>query len=143
MPQHLIPSAATLKAVRPGHPQRRISDGAGLYLLLFVNGGAHGWRLDYTIKGRRKTLSLGTYPDVSLSKARRKAEQARSQVRQGTDPSAARKQARKAEQRERSIERLVAAGQPIPGIFEAVALVWCAKHETIWVPSEGEKVIRC
>lgn len=28
MPQHLIASAANLKAIRPGHPQRRISDGA-------------------------------------------------------------------------------------------------------------------
>lgn len=142
MAQHLIPSAATLKAIRPGHPERRISDGAGLYLLLFVNGGAHGWRLDYTIKGIRKTLSLGTYPNVSLSDARRKAEEARRQVRQGVDPSAARKQAREAQQRERAIERLAAAGQPIPGTFEAVAREWYTTHEASWAPSHGSKVIR-
>jgi len=38
MAQHLIPSAATLRAIRPGDNRRRLSDGAGLYLLLFVKG---------------------------------------------------------------------------------------------------------
>lgn len=70
MPQHLIPSAATFRAIKPGTTERRISGGAGLYLLLFVKGGSHGWRFDYTFAGRRKTLSLGTYPAVSLAEAR-------------------------------------------------------------------------
>jgi integrase len=142
MPQHLIPSAATLKAIKPGCPQRRLSDGAGLYLLLFVKGGSHGWRLDYTFKGRRKTLSLGTYPEVSLGEARKKAEETPQQVRQGNDPSAARRQGREAERRELAIEKLVAAGQPIPESFEAVAREWYAKHQGTWAPSHGEKVIR-
>jgi Arm domain-containing DNA-binding protein len=46
----------------------------GLYLRLFVNGGSHGWRFDYSLNGRRNTLSLGTYPDTSLSLARKKAD---------------------------------------------------------------------
>jgi hypothetical protein len=65
MAHHLIPSNATIKAVKPGDRLRRSSDGAGMYLLLFVNGGSHGWRLDYSIGGRRKTLSLGTYPNTA------------------------------------------------------------------------------
>ena len=60
MSRYLIPSDATIKAVRSGDPRKRLSDGDGLYLLLFVKGGAHGWRLDYSFQGRRKTLSLGT-----------------------------------------------------------------------------------
>ena len=142
MPQHLIPSAATLRAIKPGHPQRRLSDGAGLYLLLFVNGGSHGWRLDYSIHGRRKTLSLGTYPEVSLSEARHKAAAARALVRQGTDPSEVRKQGRQTLRRQQVIERLVAAGQPIPESFEAVAREWYAKHQGGWAASHSEKVIR-
>lgn len=142
MPQHLIPSAATLKAIKPGCPQRRLSDGSGLYLLLFVKGGSHGWRLDYTFQGRRKTLSLGTYPEVSLSDARQKAVEARRLVRQGSDPSAARKQGREALRRQHTIEKLVAAGQPIPESFEAVAREWYGKHAAAWAPSHGEKVIR-
>lgn len=142
MPQHLIPSAATLKAIKPGCPQRRLSDGSGLYLLLFVKGGSHGWRLDYSYQGRRKTLSLGTYPEVSLSEARHKAEETRRLVRQGNDPSAVRRQGREAERRQHTIEKLVAAGQPIPESFEAVAREWYGKHQATWAPSHGEKVIR-
>ena len=36
MAHHLIASAATLKTIKTGDPRRRLSDGAGLYLLLFV-----------------------------------------------------------------------------------------------------------
>jgi hypothetical protein len=46
MAQPLIPSAATLKAIKPGDKRRRLSDGARLYRRLFVKGGSHGWRLD-------------------------------------------------------------------------------------------------
>jgi len=47
MARHLIASNATIKAIRPGDARQRLTDGAGLYLRLFVNGGSHGWRLDY------------------------------------------------------------------------------------------------
>ena len=142
MPQHLIPSAATLRAIKPGTTERRISDGAGLYLLLFVKGGSHGWRLDYAFAGRRKTLSLGTYPEVSLAEARQKADEARRLARQGTDPSAVRQQRRDAQKREHAIEKLIAAGQPHPESFEAVAREWYAKQKSTWAPSHSEKIIR-
>jgi hypothetical protein len=76
MAQHLISSAASLRAIKPGDTRRRLTDGAGLYLLLFVKGASHGGR-DYTFEGIRKTLSLGTYPTISLAVARQKAEEAR------------------------------------------------------------------
>jgi hypothetical protein len=91
MARYLIPSDATIKAVRSGDPRKRLTDGDGLYLLLFVKGGAHGWRLDYTFEGRRKTLSLGTYPSTTLAIARRKADAAREKVADGQDPSQERK----------------------------------------------------
>ncbi len=76
MALHLIPSNATIKSIKPDDERKRLTDGAGLYLLLFVKGGSHGWRLDYSVDGRRKTLSLGTYPTTSLSLARKQAEEA-------------------------------------------------------------------
>ena len=42
MARYLIPSDATIKAVRSGDTRKRLTDGDGLYLLLFVKGGAHG-----------------------------------------------------------------------------------------------------
>ena len=48
MARHLIPSDTTIRTIKPGDPRKRVSDGAGLVLLLFVNGsGEHGWRFDY------------------------------------------------------------------------------------------------
>jgi len=44
-------------------------------------------RFDYSFHGRRKTISFGTYPDTSLSLARKKADEARQQVRHDLDPS--------------------------------------------------------
>ena len=76
MAKELLTDTA-LRGIKAGDTRKRLSDGAGLYLLLFVMGGAHGWRLDYSHEGKRKTLSLGTYPVTSLSAVRRKAEEAR------------------------------------------------------------------
>ncbi len=142
MAQHLIASAATLRAIKPGDGRHRLSDGAGLYLLLYVKGGSHGWRLDYTFQGRRKTLSLGTYPATSLSAARVKAEDARKMVAEGTDPSMARQQHRRLVDKQRQIEKLVDAGLPVPESFEAVAREWFNKQAPSWAPSHSDKIIR-
>lgn len=141
MAQHLIASSATLKTIKPGDPRRRLSDGAGLYLLLFVKGGAHGWRLDYTHRGKRKTISLGTFPEVGLSEARSKAAQARRMVRDGIDPSGARKAERNAIKQELAAERRAAAGLPPLDSFEAIAREWYGRNSANWAPSHAEKVL--
>lgn len=142
MARALIPSDTTIRNVKPGDTRKRLSDGGGLYLLLFVKGGAHGWRLDYTIHGKRKTLSLGTYPDTGLKLAREKAEIARQLVAAGIDPSDTRKaeKARHADDREASA--LQAAGKPLGGSFEHVAREWYDTRCEDWAPSYGDKIIR-
>ena len=50
-------------APSPAEKTIRLSDGDGLYLLVKPNG-ARWWRMDYTIFGKRKTLSVGVYPDT-------------------------------------------------------------------------------
>ena len=87
MARNLISSNATIKAIKQGDPRKRLSDGDGLLLLRFVEGGSHGWRFDYRIEGTRKMLSLGTYPDTSLAAARRKAEAARELVAERSTPA--------------------------------------------------------
>ena len=72
MAEELIKSDATIKAKKPEAAPYRLSDGDGLYLLVRPDG-KRWWRLDYTHAGKRKTLSLGTYPDTGLALARRKA----------------------------------------------------------------------
>ena len=39
----LILLNTTIKAIKSNDPRRRLSDGDGLYLRLFVNGGSHAW----------------------------------------------------------------------------------------------------
>ena len=68
------------------------ADGQALNLLLSATGKY--WRLDYTFAGKRKTLALGQYPDVSLAKARKRRDEARTLLADGFDPSAAKKKAR-------------------------------------------------
>ena len=139
---HLIASDATIRAVKPGHPRDRLNDGSGLHLKLFVKGGSHGWRFDYSLDGRRNTISLGTYPQTGLSAARKKAEELRKLISEGTDPSLIRKQAREERVKRRTAEQRTAAGLPPLDSFEAVAREWYAKNKPTWAPSHSAKILR-
>lgn len=113
-----------------------MSDGDGLYLLIRPKGTARSiwwWRFDYSVKGRRKTLSVGTYPDTGLAAARRRADEARQLVQEGIDPSDQRKAAKTEERRVRENERRVEAGLPLEGSFEAVAREWYV----VWAPTKA------
>lgn len=142
MAKYLIPSNATITSIKAGDPRSRLSDGDGLCLLLFVKGGSHSWRFDYSFEGRRKTLSFGTYPATTLSLARKRSDEARQQVRSGLDPSDLRQAARKASERKRDDERRADAGLPPENSFEAVAREWFEKHAPNWAPTHSEKIIR-
>lgn len=141
MARELIPSDATIKAIRPGDKRRRLSDGDGLYLLLFAAGGSHGWRFDYVYQTRRKLISLGTYPDTSLALARRKAEAARALVAEGLDPSAERKAQRQRHLEARTEQVRRSQGLPPSGSFEAVAREWFEVRRSGWSKSYGDKMM--
>jgi integrase len=142
MSRHLILSNATIKAIKNNDPRRRLSDGDGLYLRLFVNGGSHAWRFDFTFDGRRNTLSLGTYPTTTLSAARQKAEEARRVVDRGVDPSQLRKEARAKVVERREAATRAEAGLPPVDSFEAVAREWYQKNAPNWAATHSEKIIR-
>ena len=47
-----------------GNPAgKKYADGRGMYLL--VKAGGKYWRMDYRFTEKRKTLAMGTYPEVS------------------------------------------------------------------------------
>ena len=50
--------------------------------------GARSWLLRVTIKGKRRQLGLGPFPDVTLAQARERARGIKEQVWQGIDPMA-------------------------------------------------------
>ncbi|MGE8542559.1 MAG: integrase arm-type DNA-binding domain-containing protein, partial [Acinetobacter sp.] len=65
----------------------RLSDGAGLNLLIRKNGTVM-WRFDYTrpVTKKRNTMSIGAYPQISLAKAREYRDQFRALIAAGKDP---------------------------------------------------------
>lgn len=79
----------------PGKTLTKLPDGKGMYLL--VNASGKYWRLDYRHGGKRKTLALGVYPEVTLKQAREKRDAARRQLAAGIDPGAAKKAAKVAD----------------------------------------------
>ena len=82
--------ATTDAAIRNAKPEAKaykMAAGQGMFLLVNANGSKL-WRLKYRYNGKEKTLSFGAYPDVSLSQARLKREQARQQIADGIDTSA-------------------------------------------------------
>lgn len=144
MARHLIPSDATIRGTKPKDKPFRLNDGDGLYLLIRPEGSPKGgwwWRLDYSIGGRRKTLSLGTYPDTGLQLARRKADEARKLIETGTDPSNVRKADKAAQAAQREAERRAQAGIPPENSFEAVAREWFETHKAKWAPTHADKII--
>ena len=141
MARHLIASDLVLKRTKPQANTQRISDGDGLYLLLKPDG-AKWWRFDYSIAGKRKTLSLGVYPDTSLAFARQRADEARVLVAAGTDPSDVRK-AKKVDQAvQREAEHRIESGIPPVDSFEEVAREWFEKHAVNWSDTHSIKIIR-
>lgn len=134
-PKDLLTDAAPRNA-KPGGKDKKLSDGGGLYLLVTPTGGKW-WRFKYRFGGKEKLLSFGTYPEVSLKKAREKREEARKQVAAGIDPGEQRK-AEKATEKAQAAE----AKAIEENTFEKVAREWFNKFSPSWVPSHADKIIR-
>ena len=120
---------ATLKRASDAGKPEKISDGAGLRLDAQPSG-VGWWRLRYRFAGREGMLSLGTYPEVPLTLARKRRDEARALVAAGTDPSAARKSDKLVQAVQEAVTRNAERGLPAAGTFEAVAREWlCVVHE--------------
>jgi hypothetical protein len=64
-------------------------DGAGLRLV--VSGtNAKKWVIRFSLSGKRREMGLGSYPDVKLVDARKKAAECRALAKEGIDPIFAR-----------------------------------------------------
>jgi hypothetical protein len=75
---------------KPSDTNRKLYDLDGLYLLIKTTGGKL-WRLKYSYQGVERSVTFGTYPELSLSDARGICEQHHRDIEQGIDPSLNRK----------------------------------------------------
>lgn len=140
MALQLIKSDREIRALRPG--AGRLNDGGGLYLIPFARGRSHYWRLDYTYEGKRKTLSLGVYPETDLGAARVKAAESRQLLADGIDPSAMRRVHRCQTHDYPTAETPSNSCNVRVETFEEVARRWFSVKEPQWMESYSSKIIR-
>jgi integrase len=140
MSRHKIKADFTIKAAKPEAATYRLNDGDGLHLLVKPDG-AKWWRLDYSIGGKRKSLSLGVYPDTTLSAARNSANNARELVAGGTDPSDLRKAGKQVQAKRLEAERRIDQGLPAAGSFEEVAREWASVPTDRRSDKQTERII--
>ncbi len=91
-----LTDVAIRRAISTATTRRKLSDGAGLHLLIDPPRQP-AWRLKYKFQGREKLISLGVYRDVPLRRAREKCIDARRLLADGVDPSAERQAQRAAQ----------------------------------------------
>jgi len=111
---------------KPDGKPAKLPDVNGMYLLVSQTGKY--WRFDYRFAGKRKTLALGTYPDISLKNARDKLAEARKQLAEGNDPG---------EQKRRD---KIAAKVAATNTFELIAKEWHEKMSHEWSPQHSTRV---
>jgi len=92
----LTPSAVA--NAKPQAKPYKLRDERGMYLLVQPTG-ARLFRMDYRRPGtgKRNTLALGVFPDVSLKQARERRDTARKLLADGIDPAAKREAERSAD----------------------------------------------
>lgn len=117
----------TIRNAKPSDKPYKLTDEKGLYVL--INPVGKYFRFDYRFAGKRKTLALGVYPEVSLKEAREKRDTARKKLSNDIDPAQHRKIAKST--------KLEAAANS----FQAVALEWYSKNQHTWTDGHSETVI--
>jgi integrase len=107
-------TATAVKQAKSTSKAYKIWDGGSLYLLVKPQGKY--WRFNYRFAGKRNTLALGIYPDISLKAARDKHKEARENLANGIDPNVAKQGQKAADQ------------GALANSFEVIALEWLQKR---------------
>ncbi len=133
MARGLIDLALTDVAIKNAKPRAKpykLGDSQGLFLLVQPTGGRL-WRLKYRLNGREKKLAIGVYPDISLSEARRRRDDARQSIAVGKDPSLEKQRAK------------VRSRLQSDDTFSAVAAEYCEKRKRdgskAWAPTTASR----
>lgn len=109
-----------IRKIRPGPKPQKYADGEGLLIRVTPQGGKH-WKLAYRFNGKQKELSFGSYPTVSLKRARALRDEAKELISEGSDPAAVKRQEKRRRPRNANT-------------FEAVAREWHASQAASWTP---------
>lgn len=114
---------------KPKDKDYSLSDGGGLRLIVKRNG-TRLWWFNYRYFGKQKTLSLGVYPDVELTRARELHREARKLLSQDIDP-ASHKQEQKLRKEFES-----------KNTFACIALSWWENKKGKWTDAHAERILK-
>lgn len=113
----------SIKNLQPKETRYIVNDDRGLYLEVMSNG-KKAWRFRYSFKGKKNKISLGPYPEISLSDARKKRDELRVQLANGIDPQEKRRQ-----EKALTDEKYH---------FENIAREWHKKFKSRWTEGHAE-----
>jgi len=122
--KHKLSAKAVEKLRTPGWH----GDGGGLWLRVF-NDGSKRWIFAWERNKRRREMGLGSTGDVTLAKARQKAEAALALLADGIDPLDARREVEEAKAAEAAKEAAALIATPLFGAF---ADAYIDNHEEGW-----------
>jgi len=117
------------RQAKPRDKDYKLADSGGLYLFVTTKG-YRSWRMKYRFAGKEKRLVFGPYPDVSLTEARDKRDEAKRLMRDHRDPAI------------EETKRRLAAAADHEATFESVARRWHAMHESRWASVHAGDVLR-
>ncbi|TZG28601.1 tyrosine-type recombinase/integrase [Sphingomonas montanisoli] len=120
-------TATEARAAKARAKDYKLADSGGLYLFITTKG-AKSWRFKYRFAGKEKRLTFGLFPEVSLSAARDRRDDARAILRENKDPAV--------EAERRKLAAIAAAG----ATFKAVAEDWQRDEAPGWSPSHTARV---
>ncbi len=120
MPKRIIP-LTDMKVQKAKAKDKPVSlfDGGGLYLL---------WRFKYRFAKKEQKIAFGSYPEISLSDARRRRDDARRLLANNVDPGVVRKA-----QKQAKIEDTETV--------EVIAREWHEKFKSKWTEGHATKII--
>lgn len=129
MPKKIKPlTEIKVRSAKPQENEYKLFDGGGLFLLVTPSGGKL-WHFKYRFDKKEKKLTCGTYPEISLLDARKRRDEARSQIAHGIDPGAARKAQKQAKVEETET-------------VEVIAREWHEKFKSKWTEGHALKIMR-
>lgn len=85
---------AQIRSLAPGPRPVDVRDGPRGLILTVLPSGKKQFGVRYCFGGKHRRLVLGTFPTLTLSKARQDAEDIRSDIRKGHDPASERRAAK-------------------------------------------------
>ncbi|MEF9444004.1 integrase arm-type DNA-binding domain-containing protein [Burkholderia sp. 1B3(2022)] len=88
-------TAIRLNAAKGGEKTYKLADGGGLFVRV-TSSGTKTWCYSYRFADKRKEVTLGQYPEVSIKEARDRHFAARQQIEQGIDPMVAKREEKEA-----------------------------------------------